>query len=721
MKRLLISIVIMTLLTACRAPASTPIKTPTPSAMPTATRTATATVTLTPTSTSTPTITPTPTRTPYPTASSTPEGLFSSIFGFSIVVPPSWDVNEDKRFGVLFSSSSGTTQLIAMAGETGGETVLLDDYLTNLCSNSINNYTTYDLEQDEEITLGDGSKAQLVLVTCNSSTDNPVQAQTIFTQRGSRLFVFTAGTTSGSFTTNQLEQLKGIYSTIRLNSLEVYDLPRAETLLLTGYDPYPEDLDPAVFTSSADDYIGLLYSGLVRLTPELQIAPDLADHWTISPDGLVYTFTLRGGLEFESGSPITASDVKYSWERAADPDTKSTTVRTYLGDILGVTEKLDGEAEEISGIAVIDDSTLQVTLKEPVMYFLAKLTYPTSYVVSRASVEADPVEWMFHPDASGPYRLKDIQKNVVVIFERNEKYYAPPQLHYVAFRTDYSNSDMSYFESGEADFIFPYYDEVAEIQAADHPLHDQLDVTDGMCVDYLLFNNTDPPMDDPKVRQALSLAIDRDSIITTFYDDIVPRSENLLPPAMPGFSPYSALTYDPVAAKAALAESKYAADMPVLTLSLGGYAGDDTSFSDALIEMWRQNLGVKVEIQLLDPLNFTSAAHKDPGDIISYGWCADYPDPANFLEFLFYSKSEYNVAGYINPHVDALVEQARVEQDPDARLDLYHQVEVMLLDDFAALPIHSDLFHVLINPRVHGYVLSPIGVKIIPYMWLAEP
>ena len=140
-----------------------------------------------------------------------------------------------------------------------------------------------------------------------------------------------------------------------------------------------------------------IYSGLVKLDTNLQLVPDIAESWQISPDGLVYTFNIKPNAKFHDGKPVTAHDFKWSIERAADPDTGSPVADTYLGDIIGVQEKLAKEVTEISGVQAIDDYTIQFTIDAPKAYFLAKLTYPTAYVLDRENVEAGGSTWTDRP------------------------------------------------------------------------------------------------------------------------------------------------------------------------------------------------------------------------------------------------------------------------------------------------------------------------------------
>ena len=682
-----------------------PTNTSTPSATPSPT------ATLTPTPTNTPTITPTPTATFTPTPTPTPRGYFQSDMGFSLILPPGWEILEDSSDLVVAAPSAGDLLMLmtVMPSQNAVEDVGL--LLTEICAGG------YETRNEKEVTLLDGTVANNFSFACDSSAATFGDGQMLYASRGTRLYIYISAAMVEP-TASQLNQLQNIYASINLSSTEVFGLPRSETLLLLGNEPEEEDLDPAQTTGSAEGYVGLLYSGLVRLAPDMQILPDLAESWAVSPDGLVYTFTLRENLTFQDGQPLTAEDVKYSWERAADPDTGSTTADSYLGDIVGVTEKLNGEAEEVSGVVAIDARTLQVTLEEPVPYFLAKLTYPTGYVVSQATIKRDPNYWMFAPNASGPYMLLDYRELEVMLFERNERYYDPAQIRYVAYNLDYYASNISSFEVGDVDILYLGLDEIQEVQDPAHPLHEQMITETGMCVHYIVLNNTLPPMDDLNFRKALFLAIDRERVLEVLFENVVPRADTLLPPGMPGYSPFTMPAYDPAAAQEALAASAYAGDVPELTITLSGYAGDTSPYIDLLTEMWNETLGIEVRIEFLDPNGFLSAAHTDHGHMVSVGWCADYPDPSNFLDLLFATDSEFNAAGYTNPEVDALLEQANVALDPAVRLDLYHQAESLLLEDYTAIPIYYNMSYLLVSERVQGYLVSAIGVKLIPYLSL---
>ncbi len=175
-------------------------------------------------------------------------------------------------------------------------------------------------------------------------------------------------------------------------------------LNLYGIDPIT--LDPAISgEATSHEYIMQIFSGMVYLDDDMMPAPDIAQRWQVSEDGRTYTFYLRQDVKFHNGRSVRAEDFKYSWERAADPATGSMTAPTYLGDIVGVKDVLAGKTKDIGGVKVIDDYTLQVTIDAPKSYFLAKLTYPTAFVVDSANVKSGE-KWWRQPNGTGPFKLR---------------------------------------------------------------------------------------------------------------------------------------------------------------------------------------------------------------------------------------------------------------------------------------------------------------------------
>jgi len=207
------------------------------------------------------------------------------------------------------------------------------------------------------------------------------------------------------------------------------DVPLDQALVLEGGESTnPRDYDPATTFGSGDK---LVFSGLVSFDPHLNLTPDLAEKWEVSPDGMTYTFHLRQNARFHNGKPVTAQDVIYSWERAASPALASDTVLTYLGDILGVREMVSGQAEHVTGLTALDEHTLQVTIDAPKPYFLLKLTFPTAFVVDRENVDSGE-EWFRQPNGTGPYRLTEWTRFERVVYEANQDFYlGAPSITYI--------------------------------------------------------------------------------------------------------------------------------------------------------------------------------------------------------------------------------------------------------------------------------------------------
>jgi ABC-type transport system substrate-binding protein len=228
-------------------------------------------------------------------------------------------------------------------------------------------------------------------------------------------------------------------------------------------------------------------------------------------------------------------------------------------------------------------------------------------------------------------------------------------------------------------------------------------------------------MDDLEFRRALALAVDRERVNELFNENLSQIADSILPPAMPGYlADRDELEYDPQGAKAALEASSYADQAPEIAMNVTGYGDSDYPYLDTLIQMWRESLGVEVVIDYIDPRNAIEGLHEADGHVVVGGWCADYPDPENFLDILFHSGSIFNAANYDNPEIDALLEGARLEFDTARRIELYQQIETILLEDYAIIPMHHSVIYTLVNPRIEGYVLPPAGAPIVHLLSIVD-
>lgn len=475
----------------------------------------------------------------------------------------------------------------------------------------------------------------------------------------------------------------------------------------------PRTLDPATTHGGPDSALGHIFSGLVTLDQTMQIQPELAAGWEVSDDGRVYTFYLRKNALFHDGRPVTAQDVIYSWERAADPETGSDTAQTYLGDIQGVQEMIGGQASNIGGLRALDDHTLEVTLREPVVYFLQKLAYPVAFVVDQNNVSQR--DWEHNANGTGPFKLHTWRDDDLMILERFDNYYLEPaRVGHIVLNLG-PGLALSDYELGEIDMVGIGGANLERARDPNSSFYDELETAVSMCTSTIGLNNQLPPFDDVRVRQAFNYAIDKDLLIETFSDGNALPATGSLPPAMPGYNnnPERGYEYNPEKARQLLAEAGYSdmSQFPPLTFTASGY-GDVGAYETAVITMWQDNLGVTIQPELVDPFIFYEELYSgNVGNIYDSGWCADYPDPQNFLDILYHSQSVQNIGRYQNSEVDALLEQARVEPDVNGRIALYQTIEDKIVADAPVIFLSHGLRAVLVSPELQNYVLSPFGVR----------
>lgn len=490
----------------------------------------------------------------------------------------------------------------------------------------------------------------------------------------------------------------------------------------------PPTFDPHLTEDSTSGLlVNELFGGLVTIEPfNFSVALDLAERWEISPDGSEYTFTIHPNAKFHDGTPVTAQDFKWSIERVADPELASPIVDQYLNDIVGVQAKLDGAASEVAGVQVVDDQTIRFNVDLPKAYFLAKLTYPSAFVLDQNNVELGET-WFETPNGTGPFRLVEYTIGETIRLGRNEHYHlGPPHLDEVEMILS-GGSRMILFENDEID--------VTGVGLAD--LERVLDPSDALnplvhpyparfSTSYIGLNVDDPPLDDPKFRKALNLAFDREQIASIVYEGAVRPAKTIIPPRFPSFNPeLDPYPYDPEEARRLLAESKYGADpdsIPRLVLSISGSLGAAVPLGlEVILQAWEQELGLQVEIQQTEWATFLEDVNQKRYQMYSLGWIADYPDPENFLDLLFHSEGEGNRTNYSNPEVDAVLEQARVEQDVTRRFELYNQVEEMILEDAPWVLLWNDEdWYFLIKPHVRDYYLLPLTIPKFRYIHLEQ-
>jgi oligopeptide transport system substrate-binding protein len=485
-------------------------------------------------------------------------------------------------------------------------------------------------------------------------------------------------------------------------------------LNLYGIDPLT--LDPGISgDATSHQYVLLLFSGLVRLNNNLEPVPDIAQQWQISDDGRTYTFHLRQDVRFHDGREVKAQDFEYSWQRACDPDTGSLTVASYLGDIVGVEQVIAGESKGISGVTVIDDYTLRVTINAPKSYFLSKLTYPTAFVLDKANIETGE-NWWHNPNGTGPFKLEEWEENTLLILKKNELYYGKTaNINSVVFQL-WGGVPMNMYETGKIDITSVYLHYIDKAADKAGSFYRELSVIPELSFFYIGFNTTKPPFNDVNIRRAFSQAVDKVKLASLVFKDMVQPADGILPPGIPGFNKdLIGLNYDPNRSKELIAASKYgdSSRLPPITITTSGEGGLISPELEAIVYEWRQNLGVEVKVRQLEPQRFIYHLMQEKDGMFYFGWIADYPHPQNFLEVLFRSGADNNAGEYSNPEIDALLEMANLELDSNLSLGIYQLAEQKLVDDVACLPLWFGKNYILVKTYVKDYNLNPLGLAML--------
>jgi len=272
---------------------------------------------------------------------------------------------------------------------------------------------------------------------------------------------------------------------------------------------------------------------------------------------------------------------------------------------------------------------------------------------------------------------------------------------------------MALYETGQIDVVPVYLDYIDEVSDETNPFHLELEVTPELSLHYIGFNTAEPPFDDANVRRAFCLAVDKEHIIKVILRDMVSEADGILPPGMPGYNQaLEGLDYNVEEAKELIATSEYGdiSNLPPIILTVDGYGNNIPSYLGAIIQEWQQNLGVEISVRQVETERLIYNLKQEKDEMFTLGWIADYPDPHNFLDVLFYTGSEVNISEYSNASLDTLLDQAAVEQDETTRLAMYQQAEQLVVDDAPCIPLWHNTNYILVKSYVKGYELSAQGI-----------
>jgi oligopeptide transport system substrate-binding protein len=478
----------------------------------------------------------------------------------------------------------------------------------------------------------------------------------------------------------------------------------------------PTTLDPGIVQDiDTMDIILNVYEGLVSWDENNRIKPQLAERWDVEEEGRVYVFHLRRDVKFHNGRPLTAEDFKWTLERNCDPSFGSPIAENYLGDIVGVADKISGRSKEISGIEVVDEHTLRIRIDKPRPYFLGKLTYPVAYVLAKEGApDGREVSSAEGAIGTGPFKFERYLPEQVTVLVANEDYYegAPQVAKIERPVVKDAATRLNQYRAGNADLLALPRQDIKAIQD-DASLKSHLEFIDRPAVFYLGLNPAAyKPFEDVRVRRAFAMAIDKEALVRDILAGLNNPAHGIVPPGVPGHrEDVARVPFDPQAARKLLAEAGYAdgSKLPTLMLAMREQAADSRLVCEAIWGQLQKNLGVNVDLRAMEWRTLLEKRNKRELPMWFGSWYADYLDPENFLSFLFAGYGPENRVGYKNPRFDALVSEADSVLDMDRRLPLYAQAEDIVVQDVAWIPLYFVRDAQLVHPRVKGLRRSGLG------------
>ena len=469
--------------------------------------------------------------------------------------------------------------------------------------------------------------------------------------------------------------------------------PRADLVIVNSVEP--GSLDPATAIGLEELRIVMaLFEGLTRVDPATaRPIPGLAERWEISPDGKTYTFHLRTNALWSTGEPITitAHDLVYSWRRVLDPATASDYVSQlfYVKNAEAYYNRKLTDPEQV-GVRALDDHTVRVELENPTAFFLDLCAFQTLAVVPRQAIEKHGDRWLrARPlPVSGPYQLDAWRVNDRVRLRKNPCYWDAANTHCEVvdlLPISTPSAAFNLYESGDVDIIWDKEAVPAELLEVLRTRPDSHTFT-YLGTYFIRFNVTKKPFDDPRVRQALAMAIDKPRIVEKIRKSGELPATHLVPPGVANYQPPAGLGHDPARARRLLADAGYpnGEGFPPFQYFFdsagGGAAQVHGKIGVELQQMWQRELGLKVELRQMEKKVFLKAQSALQYDISRSSWIGDYNDANTFLD-LFQSNNGNNRTGWKSGRYDGLIQQANLQTDLARRAELLRQAETILVRD----------------------------------------
>jgi len=487
----------------------------------------------------------------------------------------------------------------------------------------------------------------------------------------------------------------------------------------------PESLDPAYITDIYSVTIANnLFDGLVEFDKDLNVVPAIAELWKISRDRKLYTFHLQKGVKFHNEREVTAEDFVFSITRILNPETHSPVASLFL-NIKGAKAFHEGQCSEVEGLKFLDRYTVQIQLEKPFAPFLSILAMANAKVIPK---ELAGPNFSQHPVGTGPFKFNSWKDGKEIILTVNENYFlGRPYLDTLNFQI-YPNivweKIFDDFERGFLDqSIIPSNKYNSIIADPQHQKNYKLVSKPTLNLVYVGINCNIEPLDDVRIRQALSLAVDTEKIVRQITKRGSVPARGILPPGIAGFDPeFSGHGYNPVRARKLLAEAGYPEGRGIPALEIWTVSKSKSVQQElGAYQKYLADIGIKIVIKVADNWkHFITLINEQKVPLYYAAWYADYPDPDNFLYVLCHSKSRTNRMGYQNNEIDHMLEMARQEVDYIKRIDIYREVQRKVMKDAPLIAQHVNSFNYLFQPWVKGIEVNYLGAAYIPFrkVWI---
>jgi oligopeptide transport system substrate-binding protein len=506
----------------------------------------------------------------------------------------------------------------------------------------------------------------------------------------------------------------------------------AEQVLRYNVGTEPETLDPTMATGIPEStIISNCFDGLTRTGfTGKEVYPRAAERWEVSADGLTYTFHLRDAV-WADGRPVTAHDFEYAYKRILNPEVGAE-YAVMLYYIEGAIAYNTGKMKDAStvGVRALDDRTLEIRLASPTPYFLQILGHSSYMPLPRHIVEKNP-EWNLEPETyigNGPFILTEWRHHDRLVFKRNPLHWdaANVPLDRLVFRTiQASSTELAMFETGDLDVTY----QVPTVSIPRLRSSPEFRSRPQIATYYICFNTKRPPFDDPRVRQAFSLAVERRVIAEKVCQGGEPPAYAFVPPNVAdadGKRDFRAVggdlleTQNIEKARRLLAEAGYPGGEGFPRVDYL-YNDDERHRKIALVlqNMWKKELGVRVNLRVEEWKVLLTHRRAGEYDLCRHGWVGDYADPMTFLE-LFITGSGLNDAKWSNPAYDEMIVAARNEVDADRRMEMLHRAEALLMERVPIAPLFFYRILYLEKPDVSGFVRTALGYTYFDRASVAE-